>query len=138
MRHKHESKLEFQYVRELKHSTDVRTVFLNNKIMVTTDDLKDIYLWDLELPSGDSSDSSYQRQRNTCIRSLTGVLLFVFICKLCYKIQMFPGHNGPVHSIHCEKGILLSCDTTGVVSEKDFWCCVVEGPGKVTLTTFCL
>ena len=64
-------------VRELKHSTDVRTVFLNNKIMVTTDDLKDIYLWDLELPSGDSSDSSYQRQRNTCIRSLTGLPLFL-------------------------------------------------------------
>ena len=40
------------------------------------------------------------------------------------------GHNGPVHSIHCEKGVLLSCDTSGVVIEKDFWSCVVEGPGK--------
>ena len=71
--------INLQNVRELKHSTDVRTVFMNNKILVTTDDLKDIYLWDLELPSGGSSDSSYQRQRNTCIRSLTGLLVFVFI-----------------------------------------------------------
>ena len=44
------------------------------------------------------------------------------------------GHNGSVHSIHCEKGILLSCDTTGVVSEKDFWSCVVEGPGNIIMT----
>ena len=66
-------------VRELKHSTDVRTVFLNNKILVTTDELKDIYIWDLESSSDGAapSDSSYQRQRNTCIRSLTGVSLFV-------------------------------------------------------------
>ena len=62
-------------VRELKHSTDVRTVFLNNKILVTTDELKDIYIWDLESSSDGAapSDSSYQRQRNTCIRSLTGL-----------------------------------------------------------------
>ena len=25
---------------------------------------------------------------------------------------------------------MISCDTTGVVIEKDFWNCVVEGPGK--------
>ena len=85
MRDYHESKLEFQNFRELKHSTDVRTVFLNNKIMVTTDDLKDIYLWDLETPSSGSSDSSYQRQRNTCIRSLTGLLLFVIISHFVIK-----------------------------------------------------
>ena len=60
--------------RELKHSTDVRAVFLNNKILVTTDELKDIYLWDLEIPNTGASqtEASYQRQRNTCIRSLTG------------------------------------------------------------------
>ena len=69
----------YDNVRELKHSTDVRTVFLNNKILVTTDELKDIYLWDLESPSDGAtpSDSSYQRQRNTCIRSLTGLPLFL-------------------------------------------------------------
>ena len=55
-------------IRELKHSTDVRSVFLNNRILITTDELKDIYLWDLEIPC----ESNYQRQRNTCIRSLTG------------------------------------------------------------------
>ena len=44
-------------------------------------------------------------------------------------IRSLTGHNGPVHSLHCERGVLISCDTTGVVIEKDFWCCVVEGPG---------
>jgi len=48
--------------------------------------------------------------RETCLRSLTG-------------------HNGPVHSLHCERGVLISCDTTGLVIEKDFWKCVEEGPG---------
>ena len=52
----------------------MKAVFLNNKILVTTDELKDIYLWDLEIPS---TEASYQRQRNTCIRSLTGESLFV-------------------------------------------------------------
>ena len=61
----------YSIVRELKHSTDVRAVFLNNKILVTTDELKDIYLWDLETGAS-QSEASYQRQRNTCIRSLTG------------------------------------------------------------------
>ena len=63
-------------IRELKHSTDVRSVFLNNRILITTDELKDIYLWDLEIPC----ESNYQRQRNTCIRSLTGD--YVLFCKL--------------------------------------------------------
>ena len=69
----------FKTFRELKHSTDVRAVFLNNKILVTTDELKDIYLWDLEIPNTGASqtEASYQRQRNTCIRSLTGESLFV-------------------------------------------------------------
>ena len=30
----------------------------------------------------------------------------------------------------------MSCDNTGVVSEKDFWSCVVEGPGIASTTTF--
>ena len=93
-------------IRELKHSSDVRSVFLNNKVIITTDDYKDIYIWELESPSSDK----YQRKRETCIRSLTG-------------------HNGPVHSLHCERGVLVSCDTTGLVIEKDFWRCVEEGPG---------
>ena len=93
-------------VRELKHSSDVRSVFLNNKVIITTDDYKDIYIWELETGPPDR----YQRKRETCIRSLTG-------------------HNGPVHSIHCERGVLLSCDMSGLVIEKDFWRCVEEGPG---------
>ena len=30
----------------------------------------------------------------------------------------------------------MSCDTSGVVIEKDFWSCVVEGPGKSTKRLF--
>ena len=44
-------------------------------------------------------------------------------------VRALTGHNGPVHSIHCERGVLISCDNTGVVIEKDFWMCVEEGPG---------
>jgi len=95
-----------QAIRELKHSIDVRSVYLNNRVIITTDDYKDIYIWDLEA----ATPERYQRRKETCIRSLTG-------------------HNGPVHSLHCERGVLLSCDTTGVVIEKDFWRCVEEGPG---------
>ena len=71
-------------IRELKHSVDVRSVFFNNRIIITTDELKDIYIWDLELGPCDR----YQRRRETSIRSLTG-------------------HNGPVHSLHCERGVLI-------------------------------
>eukprot|EP00090_Calanus_glacialis_P004077 TRINITY_DN13023_c0_g1_i1.p1 TRINITY_DN13023_c0_g1~~TRINITY_DN13023_c0_g1_i1.p1 ORF type:complete len:713 (+),score=103.45 TRINITY_DN13023_c0_g1_i1:114-2252(+) len=95
-----------QAIRELKHSIDVRSVYLNNRVIITTDDYKDIYIWDLEA----ATPERYQRRKETCIRSLTG-------------------HNGPVHSLHCERGVLISCDTTGVVIEKDFWRCVEEGPG---------
>ena len=95
-----------QAIRELKHSIDVRSVYLNNKVIITADDYKDIYIWDLESKTPDK----YQRRRETCVRALTG-------------------HNGPVHSIHCERGVLISCDNTGVVIEKDFWMCVEEGPG---------
>ena len=50
--------------RELKHSLDVRSVYLNNKVIITTDDLKDIYIWDLESGHPDR----YQRRKDTCIR----------------------------------------------------------------------
>jgi len=93
-------------IRELKHSIDVRSVYLNNRVIITADDYKDIYIWDLE----HATPERYQRRKETCIRSLTG-------------------HNGPVHSLHCERGVLISCDTVGVVIEKDFWRCVEEGPG---------
>ena len=71
-------------IRELKHSLDVRSVFLNNRVIITADDLKDIYIWDLD----SSSTGRYQRRKETCIRSLTG-------------------HNGSVHSLHCERGVLI-------------------------------
>ena len=47
-----------QAIRELKHSIDVRSVFLNNKVIITADDYKDIYIWDLE----SSSPEKYQRR----------------------------------------------------------------------------
>ena len=84
-------------VRELQHSADVKSVFLTKRLIVTADELKDIYIWDLEQEGG-------------CLRSLTG-------------------HSGPVHSLHCERGGLVTCDTTGLVIEKDFWSCVVAGRG---------
>ncbi|XP_023331508.1 F-box/WD repeat-containing protein 11 [Eurytemora carolleeae] len=73
----------------------------DQSIIITTDHYKDIYLWDLEKPHS---------RKESCIRALTG-------------------HNGPVHSLHCEQGVLISCDVTGVLLEKDFWSCVEDGPG---------
>ena len=47
-----------QAIRELKHSIDVRSVYLNNKVIITADDYKDIYIWDLESKPPDK----YQRK----------------------------------------------------------------------------
>ena len=47
-----------QAIRELKHSIDVRSVYLNNRVIITTDDYKDIYIWDLEA----ATPERYQRR----------------------------------------------------------------------------
>ena len=49
-----------QAIRELKHSIDVRSVYLN----ITADDYKDIYIWDIY-----TSPDKYQRRFLYCIES---------------------------------------------------------------------